>query len=93
MLAANLSNLAWISAEGRERKKLVFVRQGIDIPTVAKAGNFSPEVLLRRYAHGKQVQELPERVFGTKSAHKRTKKTLKSLKYQYHKSKHRNLEV
>ncbi len=50
------------------------VRRGMDIPTVAKAGNFSPEILLRRYAHAKRVKELAEEVFGTKSTHDRTSK-------------------
>ncbi len=50
------------------------VRQGIDVVRVARLGNFSPEVLLRRYAHAEGLDNLAEEVFGTKSAQKRRKK-------------------
>jgi integrase len=72
--AAGITRLTPYEAGRHSYATECIVRRGVDIPTVAKAGNFSPEVLLRRYAHAKQVQELPEKVFGTKSAHNRAKK-------------------
>jgi len=73
--AARIERLTPYEAGRHSYATECITRRGMDIPTVAKAGNFSPEVLLRRYAHAKQVQELPEKVFGTRQTHKRSRKT------------------